>query len=66
MIARVRRKIATAREMPEAGTPRPEYDPACRFVTIRPYVIYYIVSERVMTIVRILHWAQDRDDIMRG
>lgn len=64
MISRLRRTIAAARQTPEAGTPRPNFGDHCRFVVEKPYVIYYACSDGVMTILRVLHAARDRDAIM--
>ncbi len=64
VIMRVRRAVAAARQMPDAGTPRSDYGPGCRFVVERPYFIYYDYQSDVMTVLRILHAARDRDAIM--
>lgn len=66
MIARLRGAIASARETPAAGTPRPEYRAACRFVIEHPYIVYYDYDGHTMTVLRVLHWARDRVRLMRG
>ena len=66
MITRIRATIRTARELPSAGAPRPEYRPNCRFVVQHPYVIYYDYDGRTMIVLRVLHAARDRDEIMGG
>lgn len=66
MIARIRKVIASARELPSAGSPRPEYRPTCRFVVEHPYIVYYDFDGSTMTVLRILHWARDRVRLMGG
>jgi toxin ParE1/3/4 len=66
MIARIRAAVAAARETPGIGAPRPEYRPHCRFLIELPYVIYYDVAPPVMTVLRILHHARDRESLMGG
>jgi toxin ParE1/3/4 len=64
MVVRLRRAVAAAQAMPQSGAPRPEFGEHCRFVIERPYVIYYACAGDVMTVLRILHAARDRDQIM--
>ena len=58
-------RIAALADMPLAGAPRPEFGETVRFVTASRYLIDYEVSERDLTVLRILHGAQDRASIMR-
>lgn len=65
MIARIRTLIRAARETPTTGAPRSEYQPNCRLVIEQPYLIYYDFDGAVMTVLRVLHHARDRDALMR-
>ena len=65
VIEAVLAKIALLAEMPFAGTPRPEFGEAMRFVTAKRYVIYYEADADTLTVLRILHSARDRASIMR-
>ncbi|MBC7770072.1 MAG: type II toxin-antitoxin system RelE/ParE family toxin [Phycisphaerales bacterium] len=58
-------KIAALPEMPLAGTPRPEFGEAVRFVTTGRYFIYYEAAGQALAVLRILHSARNRDAIMR-
>ncbi|MFT3728483.1 MAG: type II toxin-antitoxin system RelE/ParE family toxin [Terricaulis sp.] len=58
-------RIEALTDMPLAGTLRPEYGAATRFVTSGRYVIYYETRENDLLVLRILHAALDRDAIMR-
>jgi plasmid stabilization system protein ParE len=65
MLSRIRSAVARARETPRLGTPRPAYRQNCRFILSRPYVVYYDFDGVTMSMLRVLHQAQDRDVIMR-
>jgi toxin ParE1/3/4 len=64
MVSRLKQAVARACEMPAAGVPKPDYQPNCRFVVERPYLIYYDFDGDTMTILRVLHSARDRNRIM--
>lgn len=66
MIVRLRDAVARARELPLAGTPRAEFRPDCRFVVQAPYVIYYAYDGATLTVLRLLHHARNRDELMSG
>ena len=66
VIQRVYDRIAGLQEDARTGTPRPEYGIDVRFVTSRPYLIYFDLFEDRVTVLRILHGAKDRDTILRG
>lgn len=65
VIEAVLERIAALAEMPLAGTPRPEFGAAVRFVPAGRYAIYYEVGGEGLVVLRILHGARDRDTIMR-
>jgi len=48
---------------PHSGSSRENLAPGLRVTVHRPYVIYYVVSPREVTIVRVLHGARDLDAI---
>lgn len=66
VIQRLRETIRLQRETPKLGTPRPELAPGCRFVLSGAHVIYYDLTDGVLTVMRVLHASRDRDRIMRG
>lgn len=61
----LRRRLSRLREMPKTGVLLPDYGEGVRFVPYQSHVIYYELTE-VLTVLRVLHAAQNRDAIMRG
>ena len=47
------------RHFPESGTPRPGMDFDLRSISVRPYIIYYRVTDDTVDILRIIHGARD-------
>lgn len=66
VIEAVLNRISALADMPLAGTLKPEFGEAVRFVTAGRYVIYYETASGGLTILRILHGARNRDAMMRG
>lgn len=66
IIERIREHITALRETPELASPRPEYGEGCRFSVAGPYVIYFSYDGADMIVLRVLHQARDRDEIMGG
>ncbi len=58
-------RISGLPTLPLGGAPRPEFGEHVRFVTAGRYVIYYEVRAEDLVVLRILHGARNREEIMR-
>ena len=64
VVGRIRKKLASIEHMPRTGGPRPEFGEGVRFHISGSYVIYVLVRDHGVEVLRVLHAAQDRDAIM--
>lgn len=64
VVGRIRKRLSAIERMPRTGGLRPEFGEGVRFHVSGSYVIYVMVRNDGVEVLRILHAAQDRDTIM--
>ncbi|MBC8116211.1 MAG: type II toxin-antitoxin system RelE/ParE family toxin [Candidatus Saccharimonas sp.] len=62
--ARIVEKLRLIGHNPEFGEPCEELQPGLRFTLVGNYVIYYLPEQTRVAIVRVLHGARDRDQLL--
>ncbi len=64
VLARIRKKLDAIERMPDSGAFRPEFGDGVRLYLSGAYAIYVQVNADRVDVVRILHGARDRDNLM--
>ena len=64
ILRRLEEAEARLLDFPEQGEARPEIAPELRKWTVRPYVIFYRLDSRGVTVVRVLHGARELPPIL--
>ncbi len=62
--SRIVEKLRLVGHNPEFGEPCEDVQPGLRFTLVGNYVIYYRPEQKRVAIVRVLHGARDRDQLL--
>ncbi len=57
--ARMRKSVARIARLPKSGNWDDEVPEGVRFIVVEPFVLYYIVCDNAITIIRTRHGSQD-------
>ena len=65
VVQRIDQKFSQLAELPFIGRPRPSLGAGLRSVVVGPHVIFYLVGQDTVTIVRVLDGRRDLDEELR-